>query len=89
MAHAASFFSEAFEADPFRNNGHWERGFVSLQPVHYRRDRVERQLARQHLVEGHPQGIEIAAEIDRPVHPARLFGGHVGERSLTGGGLRS
>ena len=36
--------------------------------------------ARQHLVEGDPQGVEIAAEIDRPVHPARLFGSHVGER---------
>ena len=40
----------------------------------------EGQFAGEHLVEGDPQGVEIAAEIDRPVHPAGLFGGHVGER---------
>ena len=41
----------------------------------------EGQFAGQHLVEGDPERVEIAAGVDRPVHPAGLFGGHVGERS--------
>jgi hypothetical protein len=41
----------------------------------------EGQRAREQLVECDPQSVEIASGIDRPVHPARLFGRHVGERS--------
>ena len=54
-------------------------GDVAVHPFH-RIGGGEGQFAREHLVEGDPQGVEIAAEIDRPVHPAGLFGGHVGER---------
>ncbi len=39
----------------------------------------ERQSARQHLVEGDAEGVEIAARIDRAVHAAGLLGRHVGE----------
>ena len=42
----------------------------------------ERQHAGQHLVEDHPEGIKIAARVDRPVHPSGLFGRHIGKRSL-------
>ncbi len=52
---------------------------VAVHPLH-RIGGGEGQLARQHLVEGDAQGIEIAAGIDRPVHPAGLFRRHVGER---------
>ena len=38
------------------------------------------QCSREHLVEGDAAGIEIAAGIDRAVHPAGLFRRHVGER---------
>ena len=54
-------------------------GDVAVHPFH-RIGGGEGQFAGEHLVEGDAQGVEIAAEIDRPVHPARLFGGHVGER---------
>jgi hypothetical protein len=54
-------------------------GNVAMHPCH-RIGGGEGQFARQHLVERDPQGVEIAAGISRPVHPARLFGGHVGER---------
>src|SRR3984957_13998507 len=53
-------------------------GNVAMHPFH-RIGCGEGQFARQHLVEGHAQSVEIAAEIDRPIHPTRLFGGHVGE----------
>ncbi len=39
------------------------------------------QNAREHLVKGHAQRVEIASGIDRPIHPARLFRRHVGQRS--------
>ena len=54
-------------------------GNVAMHPFH-RIGSSERQFARQHLVERDAQRVEIAAGIDRPVHPAGLFGGHVGER---------
>ena len=54
-------------------------GDVAMHPFH-RIGGGEGQFAGQHLVEGDAQGVEVAAEIDRPVHPAGLFGGHVGER---------
>ena len=40
----------------------------------------KRQRAREHLVKVTPKRIEIAAGIDRAVHPAGLLGRHVGER---------
>jgi hypothetical protein len=53
-------------------------GDVAMHPLH-RIGCSEWQNAGEHLVEGDAERIEIAAEIDRPVHPTRLFGGHVGE----------
>ena len=43
--------------------------------------RAERQGAGEHLVEDDAHRIEVAARIDRAVHPAGLFGRHVGERA--------
>ena len=54
-------------------------GDVAVHPFH-RVGGGEGQFARQHLVEGDPERVEIAAGVDRPIHPAGLFGGHVGER---------
>ena len=39
---------------------------------------------RQHLVENDAERVEIAAGIDRAVHPSGLFGRHVGERAGDG-----
>ena len=55
-------------------------GDVAVHPFH-RIGRGERQDARQHLVERDAQRVEVAARIDRAVHPAGLFGRHVGERA--------
>src|ERR1700726_534643 len=41
----------------------------------------KRKSAREHLVQGDAQRVEIAARIDRAVHPAGLLGRHVGERA--------
>ena len=41
--------------------------------------------AREHLVKRDAEGVEIAAGVDRAVHPPGLFGCHVGKR--TGDGL--
>ena len=41
----------------------------------------EGQRAGEHLVEDDAHRIEVAARIDRAVHPAGLFGRHVGERA--------
>jgi hypothetical protein len=57
---------------------HWLAGDVAMHPFHRIRG-SEGEFACKHLVEHDPQGVEIAAEIDRPVHPTRLFRGHVGE----------
>ena len=54
-------------------------GNVAVHPFH-RVGGGERQFARQHLVEGDAQRVEIGAGVDRAVHPAGLFRGHVGER---------
>ena len=60
----------------------WRRlpGDVAVHPLH-RIGRGERQCPGEHLVEGDAERIEIAAGIDRAVHPAGLFRRHVGERS--------
>ena len=79
-----------------------DRGRDSLQPLAGRhrlsRDmavdplhgigRGERQGAREHLVERDAERIEVAAGIDRAVHPSGLFGRHVGERAGDGLGRR-
>ena len=54
-------------------------GNVAVHPLH-RIGGGEGKFAGQHLVEGDAERIEIAAGIDRAVHPAGLFGRHVGER---------
>ena len=43
--------------------------------------RGKRQRAGQHFVEGDAERVEIAARIDRAVHPAGLFRRHVGQRA--------
>ena len=40
--------------------------------------------AREHLVERDAERVEVAAGIDRAVHPPGLFGRHVGERAGDG-----
>ena len=46
--------------------------------------RREGQNAREHLVERDAEGVEIAAGVDRAVHPPGLFGCHVGKRAGDG-----
>ena len=53
---------------------------VAVHPFH-RISGGEGQRPRQHLVERDSQRIEIAAGVDRAIHPAGLFRRHVGERS--------
>ena len=53
---------------------------VGMHPLH-RIGGCERKMAGQHLVEGDAERIQIASGIDGAVHPARLLGRHVGERS--------
>ena len=57
---------------------------MAVHPFH-RIGRREGQNAREHLVQRDAEGVEIAAGVDRAVHPPGLFGCHVGER--TGDGL--
>ena len=58
----------------------WNRlpGNMTVQPFH-RIGSGEGQHPRQHLVEGDAKRVEIAACIDRAVHPAGLLRRHVGE----------
>jgi hypothetical protein len=51
-----------------------------VYPFHriYRR---ERQRSRQHLVENDAERVEIAAGIDRAVHPSGLFRRHISKRT--------
>ena len=56
------------------------RAIWAVDPLH-RVAGAERQDAGEHLVEDDAHRIEIAARIDRAVHPAGLFGRHVGERA--------
>ena len=53
---------------------------MGVDPLH-RVAGAERQDAGEHLVEDDAHGVEIAAGVDRAVHPAGLFGRHVGERA--------
>ena len=53
---------------------------VAVDPFH-RIGRGEWQRAREHLVERDAERVEVAAGIDRAVHPSGLFGRHVGERA--------
>jgi len=57
---------------------HRHSGDMAVHPLHGI-DRSERQGAREHLEERDAQRVEVAAGIDRAVHSAGLFGGHVGE----------
>ena len=56
-------------------------GDVTMHPLH-RIARVEGQSAGEQLVEDDAQGVKIAAGVDRPVHPAGLLRGEVGEGAL-------
>ena len=56
---------------------------MAMDPFH-RIGRAERQCAGEHLIERDAERIEVAAGIDRAVHPSGLFGGHVGERAGDG-----
>ena len=53
---------------------------VTVHPLH-RIGRRERQGAGGQLIQGHAQGVKIAAGVDRSVHAAGLLRGHVGERA--------
>ena len=44
----------------------------------------ERQCAGEHLIERDAERVEVAAGIDRAIHPSGLFGRHVGERAGDG-----
>ena len=58
----------------------WYRlpGEVAMHPFHRFAGR-KRQSAREHLIEGCPESIKIAARVDRAIHAPSLFGRHVGE----------
>ena len=58
---------------------------MAVDPLHGI-GRGERQRAREHLIERDAERIEVAARIDRAVHPSGLFGRHVGERAGDGFG---
>ena len=55
-------------------------GDMAVDPLHGI-GRGERQCAREHLVERDAERVEVAAGIDRAVHPPGLFGRHIGERA--------
>jgi len=60
-------------------------GHMAVDPLHGI-GRGERQRAREHLIERDAERIEVAARIDRAVHPSGLLGRHIGQRA--GDGLR-
>ena len=63
-------------------------GDVAVHPFH-RFGRRERQRSRQHLVENDAERIEIAAGVNRTVHPPGLLRRHVGQRACDNiGGCR-
>ena len=64
---------------PFRRR-HRLSGDVAVDPFH-RIGRAERQAAGEHLIERDAERIEVAAGVDRAVHPPGLFGRHVGQRA--------
>ena len=53
---------------------------VAVHPFH-RIGRGKRQDAREHLVERDAERVEVAAGVDRAVHPPGLFRRHIGERA--------
>ena len=53
-------------------------GDMAVHPFHGI-GRGERQDAGEHLVERDAERVEVAAGIDRAIHPSGLFGRHVGE----------
>ena len=53
---------------------------MAVHPFHWV-GRAEGQRPRQHLVENDAERIEIAAGIDRAVHPSGLFRRHIGKRA--------
>ena len=59
---------------------HRRPGDVAMDPLHGIGG-GEREGSREHLVERDAVGVQIAARIDRAVHPAGLFRRHVGERA--------
>ena len=58
---------------------------VAVDPFHRIAGR-ERQPANEHLVVGNAERIEIAARIDRSIHPAGLLGRHIGQCAADGFG---
>ena len=56
---------------------------MAVDPLH-RIGCGERQRAREHLIERDAERIEIAAQIDRAVHPSGLLGRHIGQRACDG-----
>ena len=56
---------------------------MAMDPLH-RLGRRKRQCAREHLVKGDAERIEVAARIDRAIHSAGLLRRHVGERAGDG-----
>ena len=60
--------------------GCWLARNMAMHPLQ-RIGGAERQSAREHLVQGDAQRVEVAARIDRAVHPASLFRRHVSERA--------
>ena len=53
---------------------------MAVDPFH-RIGGAERQTAGEHLIERDAERIEVAARVDRAVHPPGLFGRHIGERA--------
>ncbi len=53
---------------------------MAVDPFH-RIGRPERQATGEHLIEHDAERIEVAARVDRAVHPSGLFRRHIGERS--------
>ena len=62
------------------HRGHRLSGNVAVHPFH-RVGRRKGQTPREHLVQGDTQSVEIAARVDRAIHPAGLFRRHVGQRA--------
>jgi len=62
---------------------HRHSGDMAVHPFHGVSSR-KRQRAGQHLVKRDAERIEVAARIDRAIHPAGLLGCHIGERAGDG-----
>ena len=53
---------------------------MAVDPIH-RIGRRERQTTREHPIEHDAERVEVAARVDRAVHPPGLFRRHIGERA--------